>query len=271
MTPGSTPRSDLPLRVLLIAAAVTAMTALIVTLDRAGGDRATPAAPDSVAPVVPPAEPIAAEAQVFQMRAGDLATDPAAPLRRSAHLRTLAMFRALRAYPGAPPRIPHGLTSEEIRTVRCRTCHEHGGYSQRFESYAPVTPHPQLTACLQCHLPDARMVGTALPRSGPDALCRQCHAPASEPLVTPELAWVPASWPETVTRRRDGAPPPIPHDLASRGNCLACHMGPGAVAEIRTSHPERADCRECHLTAGDDADVFVRPAPDSAAARGGRQ
>ena len=30
-----------------------------------------------------------------------------------------------------------------------------------------------------------------------------------------------------------GSPPPIPHDLQMRSNCLACHAGPAAVREVR--------------------------------------
>jgi cytochrome c-type protein NapB len=33
-----------------------------------------------------------------------------------------------------------------------------------------------------------------------------------------------------------------------RENCTACHDGPAAREEIRTPHPERVRCRQCHLT-----------------------
>ena len=53
-----------------------------------------------------------------------------------------------------------------------------------------------------------------------------------------------------------------PHDLFFRGNCLACHSGPSAVAEIRTAHPERADCRQCHVAVRiPTVDEFIRPIP----------
>jgi cytochrome c-type protein NapB len=54
-----------------------------------------------------------------------------------------------------------------------------------------------------------------------------------------------------------GAPPPIPHSPDMRGNCVACHAGPGAVAEIRTPHPERANCRQCHVPT-EDSGTFDR-------------
>ena len=65
------------------------------------------------------------------------------------------------------------------------------------------------------------------------------------------------------------SPPAIPHDLQLRGNCLACHSGPAAVAQIRVAHPERADCRQCHVAAGPDVDGFTR-APQEFAAGAGR-
>jgi cytochrome c-type protein NapB len=44
-----------------------------------------------------------------------------------------------------------------------------------------------------------------------------------------------------------GAPPPVPHDLQMRGNCIACHVGPGTVVAIRVEHPSRGNCRQCHV------------------------
>jgi len=49
------------------------------------------------------------------------------------------------------------------------------------------------------------------------------------------------------SRATVGAPPRIPHALQMRGECLACHAGPGARVELRTTHPERVRCRQCHV------------------------
>jgi nitrate reductase (cytochrome), electron transfer subunit len=206
-------------------------------------------APGAAGPIAAPTAPIAGEALVFRLRPRDVAADPRARRRADAHPRTLATFRALRAYPGAPPRVPHGLTAAEFRQEVCNTCHERGGYSARFGAYVPLTPHPELQGCLQCHATDAAVVGTPLPDTRADALCRQCHAPARPAARTADLDWMPAPWPRIVGAVSDGIPPEVPHDLHLRGNCLACHMGPGAVTEIRTGHPERANCRQCHLVA----------------------
>ena len=100
---------------------------------------------------------------MFRTSTAVLAVTPTPGPRRSAHPRTLATYRSLRSYPGAPPRVPHGLTPNEFRTGGCTTCHERGGFSQRFGAYVPVTPHPEMGQCLQCHVPDAPRVGIALP------------------------------------------------------------------------------------------------------------
>ena len=43
------------------------------------------------------------------------------------------------------------------------------------------------------------------------------------------------------------APPVMPHSAFMRENCLACHSGPAAREEIRTPHPERPRCGQCHV------------------------
>jgi nitrate reductase cytochrome c-type subunit len=52
--------------------------------------------------------------------------------------------RLPRAYPGAPPLIPHDV---EARKGLCLTCHETG------IAGAPIVPHPTRDpVCLQCHV-----------------------------------------------------------------------------------------------------------------------
>jgi nitrate reductase (cytochrome), electron transfer subunit len=234
-------------RLLLGTLAVAGIGLVLLASNRALTEHAAATTSTGVARITGTAHPIAEEALVFRTRPGDLAVDSRAPRRRNAHPRTLATYRALRAYPGAPPLVPHGLTEDEFRGSLCNTCHQRGGYSARFGAYVPVTPHPELLACLQCHGTDAAMVGTALPRESPDGLCGQCHAPARRAVSLPALDWTAPEWPRVRGARADGTPPEIPHDLQLRGDCLACHAGPGAIEEIRTSHPERASCRQCHL------------------------
>jgi cytochrome c-type protein NapB len=146
--------------------------------------------------------------------------------------RNLAGFYDLRQYPGSPPRIPHevDLTFSGNETD-CLSCHAKGGYSQEFGKFVPVTPHPENTLCYQCHVQ----------------------------VVTEEL-FVETDWksirPPVLGRSfLSSSPPPIPHSLQLRENCISCHTGPGAVVEIRVGHSARGDCRQCHVPAVQTAPV----------------
>jgi nitrate reductase (cytochrome), electron transfer subunit len=140
--------------------------------------------------------------------------------------RNLAGYYQLRQYPGSPPRIPHP-TDQPFGGDEndCLSCHAKGGYSGEFGKFVPVTPHPENSLCYQCH---ARQVT--------------------------EATFVPSTW-QSITPPRlglsflPGSPPSIPHALQLRENCIACHAGPGAVAEIRVAHAPRGYCRQCHVSA----------------------
>jgi nitrate reductase (cytochrome), electron transfer subunit len=267
------PGRGVPQRVLWIGSATAAMAAVIAVA--APGIVAVGGGPGEGRPgsegvwadgaLTGAGAPIRAEAGVFRLQPGDLAASPDAERRPEAHPRTMGMFRALRAYPGAPPRIPHGLTTEEFRDGRCNVCHERGGYVARFAAYAPVTPHPELHGCLQCHVADDALVGLAFPDKGvPGQVCFQCHVMDAPPARFAALDWPEPDWPRLHSPALVGGPPPIPHGSELRENCLACHMGAGAIEEIRTRHPERANCRQCHVPAEAEAVVeeFTRaPVP----------
>ncbi len=140
-----------------------------------------------------------------------------------------------RAYPGAPPSIPHPLVTEKgIGGKDCLQCHQQGGFVKKFEAFAPVTPHPELLNCKQCHVPQKT-----------SQLFRATNWEKTAPPAIHQAAM-------------PGAPPVIPHDLYMRNNCLSCHAGPAAPKEIRVSHPERINCRQCHLPKSG-ADVFLKP------------
>ena len=134
--------------------------------------------------------------------------------------------RALgRAYDGAPPTIPHDATIGS-----CVTCHDDDGTAIAGVGVAPASPHGEAAA------------------SGAMRRCRQCHAPVEAPeafVVSRFIGLAQGPW--RGTRASLGAPPTIPHTLQLRGECLTCHAGPGARAEIRTTHPERVRCRQCHV------------------------
>ena len=44
--------------------------------------------------------------------------------------------------------------------------------------------------------------------------------------------------------------------------------GPAAVAEIRTKHPERVNCRQCYVALDPEAEPFSRSPQDVAAVPG---
>ncbi|MEX1186845.1 MAG: hypothetical protein WEA80_09675 [Gemmatimonadaceae bacterium] len=269
MNPRDNRLQGIPTRLFLIASVVVAIAAIVVAFGDVAAKRA--AEPAEIRPALFAAgdPPIPGEADVFRTHAGVLAIDPGAEPRRSAHPRTLATWRNLRAYPGAPPRIPHGLTPDEFQNGGCNTCHERGGFSQRFGAYVPITPHPEMGACLQCHVGDGELMAIALPSTDPSARCRQCHTPEAGRWTESTVDWRPLAWPGVAQRTAGSGPAPIPHTLVFRGNCLSCHAAPAAVAEIRTTHPERADCKQCHLPSEDATAEFVRPTRTDGGPRGG--
>jgi cytochrome c-type protein NapB len=175
-------------------------------------------APASPAPI----EQLAVvRAGTFAQRAPGLADDmqPASGVK----IRSLQGYYDLRAYAGAPPVIPHTVDPKIARGQRCGICHEKGGFVNKFNAYAPVSPHPEYRNCLQCHV----------------------ESNGTELFV--EHDWISVRRPIIGRPALPGNPPPIPHTLQLRGNCLACHAGPAAVVEVRTSHPEWINCRQCHV------------------------
>ncbi|UCD89132.1 MAG: hypothetical protein JSW04_11935 [Desulfobacterales bacterium] len=133
--------------------------------------------------------------------------------------RTLNEYYSRRQYLGSPPYIPHKVETK----IECLACHAKGGWTQELKRNTPLTPHPEQIYCMQCHVEmtaDSLFVANNWVRFPPPRLGKS-HLP--------------------------GAPPPIPHDLQMRGNCIACHVGPGAVTSIRVEHASRGNCRQCHV------------------------
>lgn len=153
------------------------------------------------------------------------------------HGRNLDEYYGNRAYYGAPPIIPHPLISEQgIGAKTCLQCHENGGFVKQFEAYAPVTPHPELINC------------------------RQCHVPAKTDQLFKVSEFAPGDEPSIKNAALPGSPPTIPHGLEMRSNCLACHAGPAAPKEIRVTHPLRVNCRQCHVPVTDMSTLEWQPA-----------
>jgi cytochrome c-type protein NapB len=146
--------------------------------------------------------------------------------------RTLSKYYSRRQYLGSPPVIPHP-DRVHGKDLECLICHADGGWTDLMKRITPVTPHPEMTGCRQCHVSSVTTVlfrGTDWQSLPPPRLGR---------------SYLP------------GAPPPIPHDLQMRENCNACHVGPGTLLAIRTKHEWRGICRQCHLP-GSSVESFQR-------------
>lgn len=167
---------------------------------------------------------------------------PAAPkddAGRPAVQKSAAVDRAeRRAYDGAPPVIPHPNLGAE-----CVGCHHTRGVQIEGLGYAPPSPHEKTSGlsersrCTQCHLF----------RQSQDLFRASQFAGLTQNLQKGE-------------RLYDGAPPVIPHDVLMRENCAACHDGPAAREVIRTPHPERVRCRQCHLAVSREGTTLAGPA-----------
>ncbi len=122
-----------------------------------------------------------------------------------------------RAFYGAPPVVPHEGASG-ITVADCLECHGESGL---------LTPHPQFTSCTQCHVATEPPFGevAVLPDNDFTGL-------------VPPLSFQPAAV-ET--------PPPMPHRLTLRENCIACHEPDGMYESLHAPHPERVNCQQCHL------------------------
>lgn len=156
----------------------------------------------------------------------------------SVYGRDLKEYYANRAYPGAPPYIPHPVKIGERTSGRqCLQCHQNGGFVPDFKAYTPVTPHPEWTNCRQCHVS----------RIAEDRFDGSNFLAAETPPVPGKQAL-------------PGSPHQIPHDLQNRENCISCHGGPAAPREIRVTHPERINCRQCHVPTAEVAAMngFIR-------------
>lgn len=133
-----------------------------------------------------------------------------------------------RAFEGAPPVIPHPVDASP--PDNCRACHQHGMSVRGV--VARRMSHGELGSCIQCHVP----------RSGPAPVLAQAPGlPAFE-----DNLFVGAGAAGRGSRAWPGAPPTIPHTLWMRQECASCH-GAGGLEGLRTSHPERPLCQQCHV------------------------
>lgn len=154
----------------------------------------------------------------------------------------LSYRAARRAFDGAPPVVPHPIAQDS--SASCLACHGPGLVVK--DRIASKISHAPFSSCTQCHVPS---VGTELPMSDPALL--PAIAANQFASVTPPLKGGRA-WPL--------APPTIPHSTLMRSDCLSCH-GPHGLFGLRTPHPDRLSCVQCHASdAGLDQHVFFSAA-----------
>lgn len=135
---------------------------------------------------------------------------------------------ARRAFDGAPPVVPHPIAQDS--SFACLACHGPGLVIK--DKVASKMSHPPYTSCTQCHVP----------AGGPE-LPVQVIA-LREPLAVNEFVSV--APPQRGTRAWPQAPPTVPHRTRMREDCMSCH-GPQGLFGLRTPHPDRQSCLQCHV------------------------
>jgi cytochrome c-type protein NapB len=242
MSPGSpTPRSGASGSSLWVALAAVVGISFVGFAAGTSTQAATSAPTRSLAPQVPGAEAVHAARPYRELRETRGSTlrnftdrtltpsgqepSEATPdvLDDAAIAKVMAERASRRAYDGAPPTIPHAVHQQDASA--CLACHgralEIGNLRANFPSHHPMS------SCNQCHVPNESPVpGGLLPNALPVA-----HVEGLPPRRG-ERAW-------------GGAPPVIPHPTFLRERCMSCH-GPTGNDPIRTTHPWRQSCTQCH-------------------------
>lgn len=142
-----------------------------------------------------------------------------------AQSRTMQDFESIRSYDGAPPVIPHEI-NESTERINCLSCHQYGGLAPLLKKSAPRSPHPEYSQCLQCHVPQKT-------KNTFKGMVNEFVRFTNKPVVSPKTL--------------PSAPPVIPHGPQYRTQCQTCHVGSGAVSGLKSNHPERQNCLQCHV------------------------
>jgi len=133
----------------------------------------------------------------------------------------LAMRDRNRAFNGAPPTVPHPI--EQMSSASCAACHTTGVKTASLR--ISRMSHSFLANCTQCHV-----------ESAPQHMAAKLFG---------ENEFVGVEAPYEGPRAYAGAPPQIPHSTWMRSDCMSCH-GYAGLQGIRTTHPWRQNCQQCH-------------------------
>lgn len=143
-----------------------------------------------------------------------------------------------RAYDGAPPVMPHPIAQDSAAS--CLACHGPGLVIK--DKVASKMSHAPYASCTQCHVP---ATGPRIPVVEAELLAA---------LADNEFVGLAAS--QKGARAWAQAPPTVPHSTLMRTDCRSCH-GPQGLFGLRTPHPERQACMQCHASGAElDQRVF---------------
>lgn len=148
----------------------------------------------------------------------------------------LALRDTNRAFNGAPPTTPHPV--DQLSAKSCMACHGEGIKTESFR--ASKMSHQFLENCTQCHVEND-------PKHMPATLFR-----------SNSFVGLPA--PTGGPRAFDTAPPMIPHSTWMRVDCMSCH-GVEGLHGIRSTHPWRSNCQQCHAPSSVLDQVELNPKP----------
>ncbi len=110
------------------------------------------------------------------------------------------------------------------------------------DKIAPRISHPPYTSCVQCH------AAASDPR------------PGGTPAKVAGNTFLGLPSPSAGTRGQPTAPPTIPHSTWMRDQCGSCH-GPTGLMGMRTTHPWRQQCVQCHAASITDSHPTKKLAP----------
>jgi len=141
-----------------------------------------------------------------------------------------------RAFNGAPPTIPHPI--DQRSDAACIACHGNGVKTTSLR--IPRMSHVFLRNCMQCHVERTADHMTAI--------------------VFRENQFQGLAAPTEGPRAFPAAPPQMPHSTWMRSDCMSCH-GHTGLHGIRTTHPWRNNCQQCHAPSAARDQTLIVEAP----------
>ncbi len=149
----------------------------------------------------------------------------------------LALRERHRSFNGAPPTIPHPI--DQMSAAACNACHGEGASTETLR--IPKMSHQFLENCTQCHV--------------------ETDSQHFQSVEFAETTFVGLPAPTGGPRAYPGAPPQIPHSTWMRIDCLSCHGFTGDQG-LKTTHPWRQNCQQCHTPSIQSEQIQLRPIAD---------